>query len=112
MADTTVKKVSSQHSPCGDMGQVYLVSGKRVSMRLWRSEAPNEDLQPHTRPYETVGYVVEGKAELEVEGQTIHLAAGDSWLVPAGAEHKYRIIESLTAVEATSPPAHVHGRDL
>ena len=35
MADTTIKKVESKSSPQGDMGQKYLVAGKRVSMRLW-----------------------------------------------------------------------------
>ena len=30
MPDTTIKKVSSGASPKGEMGQVYLVSGKRV----------------------------------------------------------------------------------
>jgi hypothetical protein len=34
MRDTTVKKVSSGHSPQGDMGQKYLASGVAVSMRL------------------------------------------------------------------------------
>jgi hypothetical protein len=28
-----------------------------------------------------------------------------------GARHRYRIIDELLAVEATSPPAQVHGRD-
>jgi hypothetical protein len=60
--DTTVKKVSSGHSPTGPQGQVYLASGKRVCMRLWR-------------------------------------------------EHTYRILETFTAVEATAPPAQVHGRE-
>jgi quercetin dioxygenase-like cupin family protein len=110
MTDTTVKKVSSSTSPRGEMGQVYLVSGKRVSMRLWRDEEPH-DKETARRDYETVGYVVSGRAELEIEGQTIKLEPGDSWLVPAGAEHKYRILETFTAVEATSPPAQVHGRD-
>jgi hypothetical protein len=32
-------------------------------------------------------------------------------LVPKGAEHSYEILEPFTAVEATSPPAQVHGRD-
>jgi hypothetical protein len=40
MTDTTVKKVSGAASPKGAMGQVYLASGKRVSMRLWRDEEP------------------------------------------------------------------------
>jgi mannose-6-phosphate isomerase-like protein (cupin superfamily) len=109
--DATVKKVSSRTSPRGDMGQAYLASGKRVSMRLWRNEGPQST--PVTeRDYETVGYVISGRAELDIEGQTVRLEAGDSWLVPAGARHTYRILEPLTAVEATAPPAQVHGRDM
>ena len=45
------------------------------------------------------------------KGKTVMLEPGDSWLVPAGAEHAYRILSEFTAVEATAPPAHVHGRD-
>jgi quercetin dioxygenase-like cupin family protein len=33
------------------------------------------------------------------------LTPGDSWVIPAGAEHRYRIVEHFKAVEATSPPA-------
>jgi quercetin dioxygenase-like cupin family protein len=109
--DTTIKKVSSEASPSGDMGQVYLISGKRLSMRLWRNEEP-QSKSARRRDYETVGYVISGRAELTIEGQTLKLEPGDSWLVPAGAEHSYRILESFTAVEATAPPAQVHGRDL
>jgi quercetin dioxygenase-like cupin family protein len=111
MTDTTVKKVSAAHSPKGDMGQTYLVSGKRLSMRLWRTEPHGSDKGPSRRDYETVGYVLEGRAELQLEGQTIRLEPGDSWLVPAGAEHRYVAIEPFVAVEATAPPAQVHGRD-
>ena len=32
--DTTIKKVEAGSSPRGEMGQKYLVAGKRVSMRL------------------------------------------------------------------------------
>jgi hypothetical protein len=39
------------------------------------------------------------------------LEPGDSWLVPKGTDHAYRILEEFTAVEATSPPAEIHGRD-
>jgi quercetin dioxygenase-like cupin family protein len=91
------------------MGQRYLVSGKRVSLRLWEGQTTVEP--PRARDYETVGYVIAGRAELEVEGQVIILEPGDSWLVPAGAEHSYRIFEPLTAVEATAPPARVEARD-
>jgi quercetin dioxygenase-like cupin family protein len=45
------------------------------------------------------------------EEQKIVLEPGDSWLVPKGARHTYAILEPFTAIEATYPPAHVHGRD-
>jgi quercetin dioxygenase-like cupin family protein len=111
MADTTVMKVASAHSPKGDQGQKYLASGKTVSMRLWQDEPPTDAKPPSRRDYETVGYVISGSAELHIEGQMIKLEPGDSWAVPKGAEHTYKILETFTAVEATSPPAQVHGRD-
>jgi quercetin dioxygenase-like cupin family protein len=97
MNDTTVKKVSSAHSPTGDQGKVYPASGKRVSMRLWRDEEPTLNKPTHRHEYEVVGYVISGRAELEIEGQKVRLEPGDSWVVPAGAEHTYRILEIFTA---------------
>ncbi|MCP3162339.1 cupin domain-containing protein [Myxococcus qinghaiensis] len=111
MGDTSVKKVESRHSPRGDMGQKYLASGVRVSMRLWEDEPPGEPRPAAPRDYETVGFVLKGRAELHLEGQVILLNPGDSWLVPRGSSHTYKILETFSAVEATSPPAAVHGRD-
>jgi quercetin dioxygenase-like cupin family protein len=110
MADQSVKKVDSDYSPTGEMGQQYLVSGKRLAMRRW-SLKKGEEGGKHTRPYETVGYVVEGRVEITVGDSTITCAAGDSYLVPDGAERSYRVLEDLVAVEATAPPSHVHDRD-
>ena len=109
MPDTTIKKVEAGSSPKGEMGQRYLVAGKRVSMRLWVQGPGGKLKAPTTRDYETVGYVISGSARLDLEGQTLNLKAGDSWLVPARAMHQYTIIEPFTAVEATAPPAEVHG---
>jgi len=111
MSDTSVKKIDSTHSPKGKLGQNYLASGKSLSMRLWEDEQPNEEKEPTSRDYETVGYVINGRAELHIEGQMILLEPGSSWVVPKGASHTYKILEPFTAVEATSPPAQVHGRD-
>lgn len=111
MADSTIKKVESKSSPKGAMGQKYLVAGKALSMRLWEAEPPGDAAAPTRRDYETVGYAIAGRAELELEGQRLKLGAGDCWLVPKGAAHRYKILEPFTAVEATSPPAEMHGRD-
>jgi quercetin dioxygenase-like cupin family protein len=111
MADSTIKKVEAKSSPIGEMGQKYLASGKHVSLRLWEAEPPGDGTPVSRREYETVGYVVAGRAELHLEQQMVRLAPGDSWLVPKGAEHHYRITEPFTAIEATAPPAQVHARD-
>src|SRR6266508_3199632 len=85
MPDTTIEKVEAGSSPTGEMGQRYLVAGKRVSMRLWIDEPGGKLKAPTRREYETVGYVISGSAKLDLEGQTLILKRGDSWLVPAGA---------------------------
>lgn len=111
MGDTSVMKVSSKNSPRGEHGQKYLATGVSISMRLWENEQPGEPKEASSRPYETVGYVISGRAEYHTEGQVLLLETGDSWTVPKGASHTYKILESFTAVEATHPPSQVHGRD-
>jgi quercetin dioxygenase-like cupin family protein len=110
MGDTTIMKVDSAHSPVGSMGQRHLAMSKNMAMRLWE-EDPGEDKPLTARDYETIGYVLQGRAELESEGQTISLSPGDSWVVPKGASHTYNILENFKAIEVTHPPAEVHGRD-
>jgi quercetin dioxygenase-like cupin family protein len=83
--DSTIKKVEAGWSPRGDMGQKYLVAGKKVSMRLWTHEPGGKLRSPTKRDYETIGYVISGKAELHLEGQLLQLKAGDSWLVSSGS---------------------------
>lgn len=111
MSDSTIIKVDSAHSPRGDNGEKYLASGKTVSMRLWENEPPSDAKAPVARGYETVGYVISGRAELHLEGQMVLLEPGHSYVVPKGASHSYKILESFSAVEATHPPMQVHGRD-
>jgi quercetin dioxygenase-like cupin family protein len=109
--DTTITKIDSRNSPLGQQGQKYLASGKQVAMRLWENESPSDAKEPVSRDYETVGFVIQGRAELHSEGQMVVLEPGNSWVVPKGARHAYKILETFTAVEATSPPAQAHGRD-
>lgn len=108
MKDTSVTKVTSEFSPHGPEGEKYLASGVHLAMRLWENEKPSDKKPTSKHPYETVGYVLKGKAELHLEGQTLVLNPGDSWSVPKGASHTYKILETFSAIEATSPPAHAH----
>ncbi len=105
MGDTTVIKMSAAFATTGLLGQRQLVSGARVALRMWENEQPGEVKQATASPYETVGYVLAGEAELHIEGQMVRLEPGDAWVVPQGALHRYQILEPFTAIEATSPPA-------
>ena len=113
--DSTVIKLDASRSPRGPMGEKYLASGVRVSMRLWEAEPMNTESEAREneseRDYEVVGYVVSGRANLHIEGQTVRLDPGSSYVVPRGSRHFYHVLEAFTAIEATSPPAQVHGRD-
>ena len=85
MADTSIIKINSRLSPRGGKGQKYLATGISMAMRLW-------------------------DAELHIEGQMVLLEPVDSWVVPKGASHTYKIVEPFTAVEATHPPAQMRDR--
>ncbi|NEP18044.1 MAG: cupin domain-containing protein [Leptolyngbya sp. SIO4C1] len=105
MSAEGINTVSKQQAALGSQGQKFLASGQSLAMRLWQEEPEDTDKAAVSRDYETVGYVISGQAKLTVEGQTTQLSPGDSWVVPQGASHTYRILESFTAVEATHPPA-------
>merc|ERR1712000_33302 len=109
--DKSVMKVSAFTAPKGAMGQKYLASGVHLSMRMWEDEQPGEQKETR-REYETLGYVLKGRAELLLEGQKLILEPGDSWLVPKNASHAYKILETFSAVETTCPPAFAKGRDI
>jgi quercetin dioxygenase-like cupin family protein len=54
---------------------------------------------------------MKGKLDVTLNGETAHLGESDSWLIPAGADHRYQVIEDIVAIEATSPPARLGGKD-
>ena len=103
----TAEEVAEGKVKKADDPKEIMASGEDVGLRIWRNEEPGTDKEKHSSPYETVGYVLKGKAELHLEDKVIELTEGNSYLVPKDAEHTYKIIETFSAVEATSPPAHL-----
>ncbi|MBV8924354.1 MAG: cupin domain-containing protein [Bradyrhizobium sp.] len=67
----------------------------------------------HTHPGIETGYVLEGEADLLIEGQPpLHLKAGDSYQVPAGAIHDAKVsgdkplkVLGIYVVDKTKPLA-------
>lgn len=104
---TSQYKLSRSETQHGKDGQHHLIKGQKGSVRLWHNEEPSvdDDKTMHKHDYETLGYVISGRVELLIEGQTIALEPGDSYCVPGGAEHRFHILETLTVVETTTPSA-------
>ena len=94
--------VNANSAPQGADGSKQLAAGQHLAMRLWEDEQPGEPKPLTSRPYETVGYVLKGRAELHLEGQVTALEPGTSYLVPQGASHTYKILETFSAVETTT----------
>ena len=106
--ENTPDVVNRDEAPTGPMGQRFLAATDTVAMRLWEDQQPGPAEPSVAREYDTVGYVVSGRVEVTVGTSVLDLGPGDSWSVPRGAEHSYRVVDVLTAVEATSPPAQAH----
>lgn len=106
MVDTIVTRIDTSHAPHGSMTQKTLATSKNAGMRLWYELPPGKILPVQRRQEDLVGYVIRGQAELHLEDLEITLNPGDSWVVPRGAAHTYRILQTFTAVEAGHSPAH------
>ncbi len=95
-----------QETPRTDsLGPRVLARGRRMGMRMWVEDSAVNPKEPATHAYEIVGYVCEGTATVEANGQKLDLEAGDSYCIPAGVTHLWCITSAFKAIEATSPPA-------
>jgi quercetin dioxygenase-like cupin family protein len=81
-----------------------LDKGENVALRLWSGEVPGTKKDPHSSPYEVVGYVLQGRAEVMVGSEVHTVGVGDTYLIPRDTVHSYSFLETFSAVEAISPP--------
>ncbi|WP_131113117.1 cupin domain-containing protein [Lichenihabitans psoromatis] len=101
-----IEIIDAEHTRKSKSGERHLAKGQSISMRMWDAEPAGITKEPIRSDYETVGYVISGIAEITIEGDSAVLTPGSSWVVPKGAEHTYRIMETFTAIEANSPPTN------
>ncbi len=80
-----------------------LVTGDRVMLVQFRFQK-GASLPSHSHPHEQAGYVVSGRMKMQIGGDTFQLEAGDSYYVPANAEHRVDVLEATEAVDVFSPP--------
>lgn len=79
-----------------------LVHGEQTLMAEFRLQAGAE-LPVHDHPHEQTGYLVSGRMDLIVDGETWALEPGDSWCIAGGMPHRAVAHEDSVAVEVFSP---------
>ena len=57
----------------------------------------------HSHPHEQTGYLVSGKMEMTIDGETFSVKPGDSWCIAGDIEHSAVFLEDAVAVEIFSP---------
>jgi quercetin dioxygenase-like cupin family protein len=57
----------------------------------------------HSHPHEQLVYVIKGAIRIDVAGRVIDLAAGDSIVVPGGAQHQASALEAAEVLDVFTP---------
>lgn len=77
--------------------------GERMMVTLMTFQE-GERVETHSHPHEQAGYCIQGHFELTIEDVSTVIKADDSYVIPGGTAHSYRILEDSLAVEMFSPP--------
>lgn len=63
----------------------------------------------HDDEEEMLGYVVEGRALLEMDGQKLILEPGDCVVLPKGVRRRFSVVEPFTMTESPMLPLSTRG---
>lgn len=94
--------VTARGTGTSEEGEVQLAFGNGLEMPKWERVPAGICEEPHAVPYGYVGYALERRARLIIEGEEHALRPGNSYLVPANTRSRFEIDEAFTAVEVTT----------
>lgn len=88
----------------GRSGEI-LMAGEKAMMMINTVES-GIPTPPHTHPHEQIGFLLEGRGILYVDGETAEIEAQCTFLVPPHAAHNFDATGDRPAVliEAFAPP--------
>jgi quercetin dioxygenase-like cupin family protein len=88
----------------GRKGEI-LMSGEKCMMMVNTIE-PGIPTPPHSHPHEQIGFLIEGRGVLYIDGETTEMEAQATFLVPPHAAHNFDATGDIPAVliEAFAPP--------
>lgn len=91
-----MKEIFPKSSVMNFSDMIEYAAGEIVSKQVLKDEAGNitlfsfdqgQGLSEHTAPFNALVQILDGEAEITLDGKPLHLLAGESVIVPAGAHH-------------------------
>jgi len=78
-------------------------TGERMMVALMTFRK-GQQVGTHSHPHEQSGYCISGRFALTIDNFSSTIEPDDSYVIPTGVPHSYRIIKDSLAVEVFSPP--------
>jgi len=85
-----------------DVRQKTLAYGEKTLLAEFRL-AKGAEVPEHSHPHEQTGYLVSGRIDLTLSGETYEVQPGDSWSIPGNLPHKAKAHEESIVIEVFSP---------
>jgi mannose-6-phosphate isomerase-like protein (cupin superfamily) len=103
----TTHVVARDDAVDGRHGERLMARGRHVALRLWERDPAGERRVAPDERNEHVAYVESGALIVTIaDDPPVEVHAGDSYVVPVGAGHRYEVLEPTTVVEARVASMH------
>ncbi len=85
-------------------GIVLTDLGGCESMNALQWQTPKGTISPvHDHAEEQFGYILKGSIEVTIGEEKAILNSGDSYFIPGGVPHQFRLMEDSVAIDVFSP---------
>jgi len=80
-----------------------MIHTDQMSIAHWDVDEGYE-LPEHSHPHEQITNIIEGEFILTLNGEAIHLSAGDSLVIPGDAMHSGKSLTACKIIDVWNPP--------
>ena len=85
----------------GRHGERLMARSRHVELRLWERDPAGEATADADAEHDHVAYVQSGAIIVRIDhGPPVELHSGDSYVVPAGCDCRFEVLEPSTVIEA------------
>ena len=65
---------------------------------------PGASVAQHAHPHEQISYCIKGNINFNVNGESVPMTQGESYLIPGNIQHSATAVEETLLLETFSPP--------